>query len=85
LRFGSDEQKEKYLIPIIKGQAISCGAFTEPDHGSDITFMNTAAIKEGDEYVINGLKTFITFLNPILLGKKTEDFITPLNSLTKVE
>jgi alkylation response protein AidB-like acyl-CoA dehydrogenase len=60
LRFGTDEQKEKYLVPITKGQAISCGAFTEPDHGSDITFLNTSAVKEGDEYVINGVKTFIT-------------------------
>ena len=60
LRFGSDEQKEKYLVPITKGEYISCGAFTEPDHGSDITFLNTSAVKEGDEYVINGVKTFIT-------------------------
>jgi len=60
LRFGRDEQKEKYLIPITKGKAISSGGFTEPDHGSDITLMNTTAIKEGDEYIINGVKTFIT-------------------------
>ncbi|MGA1868586.1 MAG: acyl-CoA dehydrogenase family protein [bacterium] len=60
LRFGTDEQKEKYLIPLTKGEAISGGAFTEPDHGSDITLMNTTAIKEGNEYIINGVKTFIT-------------------------
>jgi alkylation response protein AidB-like acyl-CoA dehydrogenase len=60
LRFGRDEQKEKYLIPITKGKAISSGGFTEPDHGSDITLMNTTAIKEGNEYIINGVKTFIT-------------------------
>jgi alkylation response protein AidB-like acyl-CoA dehydrogenase len=39
---------------------LSAGAFTEPDHGSDITFMNTTAVKDGDEWVINGGKTFIT-------------------------
>ncbi|MGD2124738.1 MAG: acyl-CoA dehydrogenase family protein [Desulfobacteraceae bacterium] len=60
LRFGNEEQKEKYLIPITKGDALSSGGFTEPDHGSDITLMNTTAVKEGDEYVINGVKTFIT-------------------------
>jgi alkylation response protein AidB-like acyl-CoA dehydrogenase len=60
LRFGTEEQKTKYLAPITRGEAISSGGFTEPDHGSDITFMNTSAVREGDEYVINGGKTFIT-------------------------
>jgi len=60
LRFGNDEQKKKYLIPITEGKCLSSGGFTEPDHGSDITFMNTSAVKDGDEYVINGVKTFIT-------------------------
>lgn len=60
LRFGTEEQKKKYLTPIAKGKAISSGGFTEPDHGSDITLMSTRAIKEGDEFVINGTKTFIT-------------------------
>jgi len=60
LRFGTEEQKEKYLIPLTEGAMISCGGFTEPDHGSDITAMNTTAVREGDEWVINGTKTFIT-------------------------
>ena len=60
LRSGNDEQKEKYLTPVTEGKAISSGGFTEPDHGSDITLMNTTAVKQGDEYVINGVKTFIT-------------------------
>lgn len=60
LRFGTDAQKEKYLIPVAEGKALSSGGFTEPDHGSDITAMDTTALKEGDEYVINGVKTFIT-------------------------
>ena len=60
LRFGTEEQKEKYLIPITRGVALSSGGFTEPDHGSDITLMNTTATKDGDHYVINGVKTFIT-------------------------
>ena len=60
LRFGTEEQKEKYLIPVTQGEALSSGGFTEPDHGSDITLMSTTAVKEGDEFVINGAKTFIT-------------------------
>jgi len=60
LRFGSQQQKEKYLIPITEGKAISSGGFTEPDHGSDITLMDTTAVRRSDEYTINGVKTFIT-------------------------
>jgi alkylation response protein AidB-like acyl-CoA dehydrogenase len=60
LRFGSEEQKKKYLLPVTRGEFISGGAYTEPDHGSDITLMGTAAIKQGDSFVINGTKTFIT-------------------------
>jgi len=60
LRFGSDQHKERYLKPITEAKAISSGGFTEPDHGSDITLMNTTATKEGDEYIINGVKTFIS-------------------------
>lgn len=60
LRFANDQQKEKYLIPLTKGEAISSGGFTEPDHGSDITLMDTTAVKKGDEYILNGVKTFIT-------------------------
>jgi alkylation response protein AidB-like acyl-CoA dehydrogenase len=60
LRCGNEDQKKKYLLPVARGKAISSGGFTEPDHGSDITVMNTTASKEGDTYVINGGKIFIT-------------------------
>jgi alkylation response protein AidB-like acyl-CoA dehydrogenase len=60
LRFGSDELKQKFLPAVAEGEMLSAGAFTEPDHGSDITSLDTAAIREGDEWVINGTKTFIT-------------------------
>ncbi len=60
LRHGSKEQKEKYLIPVTRGEMISSGAFTEPDHGSDITSLSTTAVKDGNEFIINGSKTFIT-------------------------
>ncbi|MBU4345071.1 MAG: acyl-CoA dehydrogenase family protein [Desulfobacteraceae bacterium] len=60
LRFGSDELKEKFLPLVAEGKMLSGGAFTEPNHGSDITFMDTTAVKDSDEWVVNGVKTFIT-------------------------
>lgn len=60
LRSGTEEQKERYLLPLTRGESISSGGFTEPDHGSDITTMDTTAVREGEEYLINGVKTFIT-------------------------
>lgn len=58
--FGSEEQKQKYLPIVARGEAVSSGAFTEPGHGSDITLLDTTAVKEGDFYVINGTKTLIS-------------------------
>ncbi len=65
LHFGSDEQKKKWLPKVAEGEVLSCGAFTEPDHGSDITSMNTTAVKDGNEWVINGSKIFITNGGPL--------------------
>ncbi|MBW1996770.1 MAG: acyl-CoA dehydrogenase family protein [Deltaproteobacteria bacterium] len=58
--FGTEEQKTKYLPPLVRGEAIIATAITEPDAGSDVTRAVTSAVKEGDEYVINGSKIFIT-------------------------
>jgi len=60
MHFGSDEQREKYLPEVAEARMLSAGAFTEPDHGSDITAMNTTAVKDGNQWVVNGNKTFIT-------------------------
>lgn len=60
MRFGSDKQRKKYLPSVASGKMISAGAFTEPNHGSDITRMDTRAEKKDDKWVINGTKTFIT-------------------------
>ena len=60
LHNGTEAQKQAWLPKIAEGQVLSAGAFTEPDHGSDITRMNTTAVKDGDEWVLNGTKTFIT-------------------------
>jgi len=58
--YGTEEQKRRYLPPLTKGKAIMGTAITEPDAGSDITGILTLAKKDGNEYVINGSKQFIT-------------------------
>lgn len=58
--FGTEEQKEKYLTPLASGQALGAFGLTEPSAGSDAGGTRTKAILEGDEYVINGEKSFIT-------------------------
>jgi alkylation response protein AidB-like acyl-CoA dehydrogenase len=65
LRSDSEDLKAKWLPPIAEGEILCCGAFTEPDHGSDITTVDTTAVKEGDEWVINGSKIFITNAGPL--------------------
>jgi alkylation response protein AidB-like acyl-CoA dehydrogenase len=58
--FGTEEQKQRYLVPSIAGTKISCLGITEPDAGSDVAGIKTRAVRDGDEYVINGSKTYIT-------------------------
>jgi alkylation response protein AidB-like acyl-CoA dehydrogenase len=60
LRFGSDELKQKFLPAVAEGRMLSAGAFTEPGHGSDITALDTTAVRHNEEWIINGTKTFIT-------------------------
>jgi acyl-CoA dehydrogenase len=59
-RFGSNEAKEKWLSAAAEGKAIGAYAFTEPGAGSDLSNIQTKAVKDGDYYIINGSKTFIT-------------------------
>ncbi len=60
LAFGTEEQKQAYLVPSIRGEKISCLGITEPDAGSDVSGIKTRAVRDGDEWVINGSKTYIT-------------------------
>lgn len=60
LYYGNEEQKKKYLIPTINGEKKSCFAMTEPDAGSDTRNIKMTAVKDGNEWVLNGEKTFIT-------------------------
>ncbi len=58
--FGSDELKQKFLAPAIEGDHVCAIAVTEPEAGSDVASIRTKAVREGDEWVINGSKTYIT-------------------------
>ena len=60
LAFGTEEQKQEWVVPAIKGEKILCLGITEPDAGSDVYGIKTRAVKDGDDYVINGSKTYIT-------------------------
>ena len=60
LKYGSDFLKEKYLPGIASGDLISCIGITEPNAGSDVQNIQTSATKKGDNYIVNGSKTFIT-------------------------
>jgi alkylation response protein AidB-like acyl-CoA dehydrogenase len=60
LMYGTEEQKKKYLPLLVNGEAISAGAYTEPDAGTDVAAARTTAVRQGNEYIINGNKIFIT-------------------------
>jgi citronellyl-CoA dehydrogenase len=59
-RYGSHELKERYLAPAIRGEVVTSIAVTEPDAGSDVAGIRTRAVRDGDEWVINGAKLYIT-------------------------
>ncbi|MBV8562495.1 MAG: acyl-CoA dehydrogenase family protein, partial [Actinobacteria bacterium] len=58
--FGTDEQKTAWLPPLIESPILCCFGLSEPGAGSDVASLKTTAVRDGDEYVINGSKTFIT-------------------------
>jgi butyryl-CoA dehydrogenase len=60
LTFGSEEQKQKYLVPLAKGEKLGAWALTEPNAGSDVSGMQTIAKEEDDGWVLNGTKMFIS-------------------------
>ena len=59
-QWGTEEQKQKFLVPLAKGEKIGCGAFTEPGMGSDVAAMRTSAKRDGDHYILNGEKMWIS-------------------------
>jgi alkylation response protein AidB-like acyl-CoA dehydrogenase len=60
LQFGTEEQKRAWVVPGVAGEKMYCLGITEPDAGSDVAGLRTRAVKDGDEWVINGSKTYIT-------------------------
>ena len=76
MRFGTDEQKARYLGPGLQGELIGAFGLTEPDAGSDIRGIKTWAKKDGDDYVINGSKLFITngtICDFVVVAARTEE------------
>ena len=59
-RFGTEEQKQKFLVPLAKGEKLGAFALTEPAAGTDAAAAKTTAVKDGDSYILNGTKIFIT-------------------------
>ncbi|MCG5102322.1 acyl-CoA dehydrogenase family protein [Oceanobacillus alkalisoli] len=60
LQWGTEEQKQKYLVPQAKGEKIGAFGLTEPAAGSDVAALETSAVKDGDHYILNGQKTWIS-------------------------
>jgi alkylation response protein AidB-like acyl-CoA dehydrogenase len=60
LKFGTEEQKQEWVVPAVRGEKILCLGITEPDAGSDVAGIKTRAVRDGDEWVVNGSKTYIT-------------------------
>jgi acyl-CoA dehydrogenase len=59
-RLGTEAQKERFIAPVLRGEKISALAITEPNGGSDVAALRTKAVRDGDFYVVDGAKTFIT-------------------------
>ena len=73
-KFGTEEQKQRWLVPAIKGEKIGALAITEPGAGSDVAGLKTFARREDGEYVVNGSKTFITN------GVRADFFVTAVKT-----
>src|SRR5215469_14262806 len=61
LRYGSEEQKRRWLVPQARGEKLACFGLTEPGAGSDVASMRSTARREGDVYVLNGQKNWISY------------------------
>lgn len=80
LSYGTPEQQKKYLLPTVEGEMIGAFGLTEPNAGSDATNLQTRAVLEGEEWVLNGAKTFITngcIADYILVSARTDSTQKP--------
>jgi glutaryl-CoA dehydrogenase (non-decarboxylating) len=74
-QWGTEAQKLKFLVPLAKGEKIGCGAFTEPGMGSDLAAIQTTARRDGDHYILNGEKMWISLASKadfVLVTVKTD-------------
>ena len=84
---GNDELRSKYLTPVTKGEKLPCIAVTEPNAGSDSAGMETTAVKEGDAYIINGPKTFITnapIADFAVIAARTDKTVKPSRGISLI-
>ncbi len=75
LRFGTEEQKQEFLVPLASGKKQASGSLTEPNAGTDLASLTTRAVRDGDDYILNGNKTYISHAThaDILLTLATTD------------
>jgi alkylation response protein AidB-like acyl-CoA dehydrogenase len=71
LQWGTEEQKQKFLVPLATGEKIGCGAFTEPDAGSDFANIKATGVRDGDDFILNGEKMWISLATPADYGVVT--------------
>ncbi len=85
--FGTDEQKEKYLKPLLAGEIASCYSMTEPHAGADPTLFTTRAVRDGDEWVINGEKWFSSnarYASFLIVMLVTDPDVSPYEGMSMV-
>src|SRR3954463_30183 len=77
LKYGTEEQKQRYLVPQAKGEKLACFGLTEPGAGSDVAAMRTSARREGDTWVLNGQKNWISYASvadhQLIVAKTDQD------------
>jgi alkylation response protein AidB-like acyl-CoA dehydrogenase len=82
-QWGTQEQKGRLLIPLLKGEKLGCGAFTEPGMGSDVAAMQTSGRHEGDHYILNGEKMWISLASKadyVMVTVKTDAHARPASA-----
>ena len=85
LLFGTEEQKRKYIPIIASGDWVGCYGLTEPNAGSDASAIESTAVRQGDHYILNGMKCFIsnfTVASVVLIMAKTDTTIKPSKGIT---